>query len=86
MILPMLLLAAHWVAWSPEVVQMGVSIGTKQEEHLILMVPREGCSAGMKIHDGQYGDFEKAVKLIEHSKVCSEVEQRAKDYNAKHLP
>lgn len=66
---------AHMVNWPPEVVQMGIAVG-HAPERLILMVPPEGCSAGVKIYSGWAGDLDKATELLSTSDVCSEVDRR----------
>ena len=65
-------LAAHLITWTPDNGQIGVGIGTPRvDEYMILFVPMQGCSAGMKVYDGKYGDLDKALALLERSKVCS---------------
>lgn len=71
-----LILAAHLVSWPAKDIQVGVSIGQGSEEHLILMVSREGCSHGLKIYAGQYQDLEKALRFFQNSKICSVVDER----------
>lgn len=69
--------SAFWIMWQPHDVQIGVAAGPRSNPHLILLVPPEGCAAGMKIYSGQYGDLEAATNLLAESKVCQMVERRA---------
>lgn len=78
MIIAAVAIALHWVAWPLNVVQMGVATGEGNQERLLAMVPAEGCGAGIKFYTGHYGEMEHAVAFIEKSKVCQEVERRAK--------
>lgn len=73
-----LAMAAHWVAWKPELIQMGVALGAGADEHLIAFIPAEGCGAGVKIYDGKYGDLDKATAFLARSKVCAVVDDRRK--------
>lgn len=72
-------LVAHWVLWKPKDIQVGVGLGKGGQEHLILLVPAEGCGAGMKIYEGHYGDFEASLALLQKSDVCALVEKRRAD-------
>lgn len=78
-----LVLAAHWVAWDPDLIQMGVAFGRATEEHLIAMIPPEGCSDGMRIYSGRFGEFDVAMDFIAASKVCDIVDARRIRLNAK---
>lgn len=66
-----LALAAHIITWQPDNGQIGIAIGTPRvDEHLILFVPMQGCTAGMRVYDGRYGDLDKALAILVKSKVC----------------
>lgn len=77
-------LAAHWVMWTPRNVQIGIGVGQGVDEHLIFLIPRTGCGAGMKIWDGRYGDFEASIKVLKSSKVCDLVSHRASAEDKRH--
>jgi hypothetical protein len=72
-------LTAQWILWGQHDVQVGVTMGKGLDIHLLAMVPDEGCAGGMRVYTGAYGEMDKAIALVEHSKVCALVEKRAKD-------
>jgi len=69
MILAAMTLAAHWVAWPPELRQKGVAIGAGVREHLIIFLPDGDCRR-MRVFSGNYGDIDKAREFIWRSKFC----------------
>jgi hypothetical protein len=70
--------AAHFYFWREAPGQIGVSIGKGRDAHLILLVPREGCSAGVKVYSGRYGDLDAATHRLAWSKACAESDRRGK--------
>ncbi len=75
--IPAIILAAFWVMWTPDDVQIGIADGPKNDGHLMMLIPAEGCSAGVKVYTGRYGDMDRAVAKLANSKVCDLVEKRA---------
>lgn len=59
-----------WINWKPQGDQVGVVVGDSNEGRLILWIPPQGCSGGMKVYSGKYGDFDKAVALLKTSHIC----------------
>lgn len=75
----------HWIEWTKNSVpfgQIGVASGQGADEHLLLMVGSDGCSNGMRIYDGRYGEATKAIAMVEHSKLCDQVELRSSWFNS----
>lgn len=68
MILATAALAAHLVTWKDSD-KIGIAVGGP-EERLILLVPNEGCAAGVKVYSGRYGDLEAALNMLSGTKVC----------------
>lgn len=75
-------LTAHFLMYPAQFVQVGVTVGTGRDEHLILLVPPGGCSAGVQIKSGHYGDLEAATYLLAYSNVCAEVDRRIAEAKA----
>lgn len=63
------ILAAHLITWK-NLDQIGIAMGSGPDEHLILLVPNEGCPAGVKVYSGKYGDLEAATAFLSESKIC----------------
>ncbi len=71
----------NFITWTvKESAQIGVSMGSGAEVHLILLVPETGCHDGMRVFSGRYGDFDKSLALLKKSRICDAVDQRATQF------
>lgn len=70
-------IAAHFIFYKADNRdQIAIGVGKGATEHVLFLIPDEGCGNGMKVFQGNWGDLDAVTDLLAYSNVCDRFNKR----------